>query len=79
MMIEKLEKYIDENYQDGIFYSYIEIEKITGVDIHEVINIIDDSSDIYMNGDLEFTTRKMYNKYRGSWRKFLDMFAGRII
>ena len=75
-LTQKFENYIEENHKNGIFKSYIEIEEITNIEIHEVIKIIDNSKNFCRNTNGEWTTRDMYEKYTSFWNKFLD--AGKI-
>ena len=77
-LIQKFEKYIEENHHNGIFKTYLEIEEITGVEIHDVIKFIDNCDDFRRNTNMKWTTLKMYHKYRGFWYKFSDILDGRI-
>jgi len=78
-LTEKFEKYVNENHQYGVWKTYIEIEEITGIDIHDVINEIDASYNFCRNSSNQFTTRKLYSKYVPFCQKLRDSFAGRLL
>lgn len=71
--VEKFEDYIEKNHTNGIWKNLIEIEEITGEDIHIIITDIDNSFEFCKNSQGKYTTRKMYEKYTSFWRKLLDV------
>lgn len=78
-LTEKFEDYINQNHKDGIWKTYVEIEKITGVEIHDVIEYLESSKYFCRNSRNKFTTRKMYEKYTPFLIKLRDSFAGRLL
>jgi hypothetical protein len=78
-LTEKFEDYINQNHMSGIWKTYVEIEKITGVEIHDVIEYLDSSKNFCRNSQNKFTTRKMYDRYIPFFEKLRDSFAGRLI
>lgn len=77
ILIEKFDNFIDK-CPYTIWKSYSEIEEITGIDIHDVIKIIDNNGKFCQNSENKYTTRKMYKKYRSFTDKLLDSFANKI-
>lgn len=75
-MITKFEDYIEKNHSNGIWKNYIEIENITGIELHDVIKNVDNNYLFCKNQQGLFTTRKMYEKYTNFWLKFLDSYVG---
>ena len=77
-LTQKFDDYIDKNPNSGIWKSYAEIEKMTGVELHSVIEIVDASDDFCVNTERKFTTRNAYEKYSSWWTKLQDVFTGKI-
>ena len=74
-LIVKYEKYVNEHIEEGFWKSYIEIEEITGIEIHDVIRYIDDSNEFIINTSRKWTTRKMYSKHTKFWKKIIDVYT----
>lgn len=74
-LIKKFEDYIEENHENGIWKSYIEIEEITGIDIRDVIKTVYICNKFIENSKGNFTTRKMYKKYSNFWTKLRDAYT----
>ena len=78
IIIEKLEKYINEHPEDGVWKDELEIETITGVDIHKIIKTLrsNSSNKFVHNRKDKYSTRNMYNKHASLWTKFKDNYLG---
>jgi len=80
ILIENFERCITDNEGNcGIWTTYIELESMSKIDIHDVIRIVDDSKEFIKNSTGQITTRKMYEEFAPFLVKVNNVLSGRYI
>lgn len=76
IFIERIENYVENNIKDGIWKDVLELEKITNIDIRDILTNINKVKNIKQNSKGDYTTQYLYDKYTKFYSKFLDGYLG---
>ena len=74
-LLVKFESYVNEHKEEGLWKSILEIEKITGVDIHYIVEYVENSDDFIINTNRKWTTKRLYNSNTSFWKKIIDVYT----
>ena len=73
----RLENYIENNLDKGIWKDYLEISDATNINVRDVIEIMDNSNGFIVNTKRKWTTKDLYKKHTSILNKILDAFANK--